>query len=98
MTISTKIAVMTGIPEYNERVNIFNVNIDDIITYKTKGYWIFSVVIGKTTTMIKVVDLFCENTVDGVNLYINTKQNSTTKCLLNPSRRIFKVRNIKKID
>ena len=33
-------------------------------------------------------------TIDGVNLYINRKQNSTTKCLLQPSRRIFKVRNI----
>jgi len=46
--------------------------------------------------MIQVVDLFCENTIDGVNLYINTTQNSTTKCLLNPSRRIFKVKNINK--
>jgi hypothetical protein len=87
---------MTGLPEYGERANIVNVNIDDIITYRVKGYWVFSVVIGTTSTMIQVVDLFCENTIDGVNLYINTTQNSTTKCLLNPSRRIFKVKNINK--
>ena len=97
MTNANKFAVMTGLPEYRERVNISNVNLDDVITYRVKGYWVFSVVIGTTTTMIQVVDLFCENTIDGVNLYINMKQNYTTKCLLNPSRRIFKVRNINKL-
>jgi hypothetical protein len=96
MTTANKFGVMTGLPEYGERANIVNVNIDDIITYRVKGYWVFSVVIGTTSTMIQVVDLFCENTIDGVNLYINTTQNSTTKCLLNPSRRIFKVKNINK--
>ena len=97
MTTANKFAVMTGLPEYSERANIVNVNLDDVITYRVKGYWVFSVVTGTTTTMIQVVDLFCENTIDGVNLYINRKQNFTTKCLLNPSRRIFKVRNINRL-
>jgi hypothetical protein len=55
---------------------------------------IFSVVIGTTPTAIQVDDLFCENTIDGVNLYINREQNSTTKCLLTPDRKIFKVTNV----
>jgi hypothetical protein len=97
MTIVNKFAVMNGLPEYGERANIVNVNINDVITYRVKRYWIFSVVIGITSTMIQVVDLFCENTIDGVNLYINMKQNSTTKCLLNPSRKIFKVININRL-
>jgi hypothetical protein len=97
MTTINKFAVMNGMPKYGERANIVNVNIDDVITYRVKGYWVFSVVIGTTATMIQVVDLFCENTIDGVNLYINRKQNYTTKCLLNPSRRIFKVRNINRL-
>jgi len=91
------IAIMTGLPQYGGRANIDNVNINDVITYSVKGYWIFSVVIGTTPSMIKVVDLFCENTINGVNLYINKIQNSTTKCLLSPSRRLFKVRNINKL-
>ena len=97
MTNANKFGVMTGLPEYGERANIVNVNINDVITYKVDGKMIFSVVIGTTTTMIQVVDLFCENTIDGVNLYINRKQNSTTKCLLKPSRRIFKVKNINRL-
>jgi hypothetical protein len=97
MTIANKFAVMIGVPEYGERANTVNANIDDVITYRVKGYWIFSVVIGTTPTMIQVIDLFCENTIDGVNLYINRKQNSTTKCLLQPSRRIFKVTNINRL-
>ena len=97
MTPSNKFAIMTGLPEYGERANIFNVNIDDVITYKVKGYWVFSAVIGTTQTMIQVIDLICENTINGVNLYINRNQNSTTKCLLKPSRRIFKVRNINRL-
>ena len=96
MTTANKFAVMTGLPEYSERANIVNVNLDDVITYRVKGYWVFSVVIGTTITMIQVVDLFCENTI-GTNLYINRKQNPTTKCLLNPSRRIFKVRNVNRL-
>ena len=97
MTTANKFALMSGLPKYGERVNIANVNIDDVITYRVKGYWVFSVVIGTTSTMIQVVDLFCENTMDGVNLYISQKQNSTTKCLLKPTRRIFKVRNINRM-
>ena len=97
MTTGDKFAIMTGMPEYGERANIANVNLHDVITYRVKGYWVFSVVIGTTTTMIQVVDLFCENTIDGVNLYINRIKNSTTKCLLKPSRKIFKVRNINRL-
>lgn len=85
---------MTGLPVYGERANIENVNIDDVITYRVEGLWIFSIVIGTTPTMIKVFDLFCENTEDGINLYINYEQNCTTKCLLKPTRRIFKVKNV----
>jgi len=97
MTPSNKFAIMTGLPEYGERANIVNVNIDDVITYRVKGYWVFSAVIGTTPTMIQVIDLICENTINGVNLYINRNQNYTTKCLLKPSRRIFKVRNINRL-
>jgi len=94
MTTVNRFALMTGLPEYGERANINNVNINDVITYRVKGYWVFSVVLGTTPTMIKVVDLICENTNNGVILYINNEQNITTKCLLSPTRRIFKVRNI----
>jgi len=97
MTTANKFALMSGLPKYGERVNIANVNIDDVITYRVKGYWVFSAVIGTTPTMIKVIDLSCENAIDGVNLYINRKQNSTTKCLLKPTRRIFKVANINRL-
>lgn len=87
-------AVMDGLPIYGLRVKISNVNINDVITYKVNGIWIFSVVIGTTATMIQVNDLICENTQDGINLYINHKQNSVTKCLLKESRRMFKVKNV----
>lgn len=94
MTTLNLFGVMTGLPEYDERANINNVNINDVITYKVKGYWIFSVVLGTTPSMIKVIDLICENTFNGVNLYINNKQNNITKCSLGPKRRIFKVKNV----
>jgi hypothetical protein len=94
MTTTNRFAIIKGLPVYGERATIHNVIINDVITYKVKGYWNFSLVIGTTPTMIKVVDLICENTSDGINLYINREQNSTTKCLLNPTRRIFKVTNI----
>jgi hypothetical protein len=97
MTTSKKFAVMPGLPEHGERANIINVNLDDVLTYIVQEKWVYSVVIGTTDAAIKVVDLFCENTIDGVNLYINRKKNSTTKCLLKPSRRIFKVRNINRL-
>jgi len=94
MTITNFFAVMTGLPLYGERAYINNVNVNDVITYKVKGILIFSVVLGTTPTMIKVVDLICENTIDGVNLYKNNEKNITTKCFLKPSRKIFKVTNI----
>lgn len=97
MTTFTKFSIMTGLPEYGERATIDNVNINDIITNKVKGIWVFSVVIGTTSSLIKVVDLFYEITIDGVNLYINNERNSTKKGTLNPSRKIFKVVNINRL-
>ena len=93
-----RFALMNGLPEYGDRANINNVNTNDVITYKVKGVWLFSVCLGTTPTMIKVVDLICENTNYGVNLYKNNEQNTTTKCLLNPRRRIFKVTNVNIIN
>ena len=87
----SRFAVMSGLPEYGERATINNVSEKDVLTYKVHGFWKFSAVVGTTSTMIKVIDLICENTSDGVNLYINSEKNSTTKCLLKPTRRIFKV-------
>ena len=88
---------MTGLPEYDkqrDRAKRHNVNVGNVITYKVKGKWILSVVKGTTTTAIQVDDLFCENTIDGVNLYRNMNQNVTTKGLIGVRRSIFKVRNI----
>lgn len=94
-TIATeRFAVMTGLPVYGERANIQNVNVNDVITYKVNGKWIFSVVIGTTPTSIKVFDLFCENTQQCINLYINYEVNYTTNCSLKPTRKIFKVQNV----
>ena len=98
--MTTAFAVITGLPEYNkkrDRANLFNVNLGDVITYKTNGLMIFSVVKGTTTTAIQVDDLICENTIDGVYLYRNMKQNITTKGLLTSSRKMFKVRNIHRL-
>jgi hypothetical protein len=97
MTTSNKFAIITGLPEYGERANNINVITGDVITYKVKGLWIFSVVVGTTPTMINVFDLICENTDYGINLYINHKKNPTTKCSLGMGRRIFKVRNINRV-
>ena len=52
---SERFAVITGLPIYGERANILNVEVNDVVSYKVKGRWIFSVVIGTTPTMIKVV-------------------------------------------
>ena len=87
-------AVMDGLPVYEVRAKISNVNVNDIITYKVNGFWIFSVVIGTTPTLMKVHDLIYENTENGINLYISYKQNSVTKCLLKESRKMFKIKNV----
>ena len=97
MTTANQFGVMNGLPVYGERADINNVNKNDVITYKVKGCWVFSVVMGTTPTMINVVDLICENTIDGVNLYISSEQNITTKCSLNTKGRMFKVRNINRV-
>lgn len=94
MTTSTRFAWMNRLPEYGERVILSNVRINDVITYKVKDRWVFSLVSGTTPTMIKVVDLICENTNVGISLYINHEQNTTTKGLLKPTRKIFKIRNV----
>ena len=50
-------AVMNGLPMYNQRAKVGNVIINDIITYRVKGKWIFSVVTGTTPSKIDVIDL-----------------------------------------
>lgn len=97
MTPTNRFGIITGFPEEGERAYINNVNINDVITYKVKGQRVFSVVLGTTTTMIKVVDLICEYTNNGVILYINSQQNVTTKCSLKPTRRLFKIRNVTRL-
>ena len=47
-------AVINGLPVYGLRAKINNVNVNDIITYKVNGIFIFSVVVGTTATMIQV--------------------------------------------
>jgi len=75
-----------------ERAYIGNINENDIISYKVKGNWIYSVVIGTTPTMIKVYDLKLENTEEGIKLYRREDKNEITKCLIKPSRKIFHVK------
>jgi len=89
------LAIINGLPLYDsERINLDNININDIITYKINGYQNYSVVIGTTPTMIKVLDLICENTNTSINFYINNKINEITKNFISPSRKIYKVINI----
>ena len=88
-------AIMDGLPMYNQRAKVGNVIINDIITYRVKGKWIFSVVTGTTPVTIKVSDLNCEITADSVRFYRkNDVKNPTTKCGLTDDRCIFKVGNI----
>ena len=88
-------AVMNGLPVYNGRAKVSNVIVNDIITYRVKGEWIFSVVTGTTPSSIKVIDLNCEITADSVRFYRkNDVKNPTTDGALTNTRRIFKVGNI----
>ncbi len=88
-------AIMNGLPMYNQRAKVGNVIINDIITYRVKGKWIFSVVTGTTPSSIKVIDLNCEITADSVRFYRkNDVKNPTTDCARTDDRRIFKVGNI----
>lgn len=87
-------AVMNGLPVYNGRAKVDNVIINDIITYKVKGVWIFSVVTGTTPSSIKVIDLDSEITADSVRFYCKNAKNPTTDNAVVDSRRIFKVDNI----
>jgi hypothetical protein len=87
-------AVLNGSPVYGDRAKINNVNTNDIISYRVNGLWVFSAVTGTSSTMIRVVDLICENTENGVNLYVNPEKNSVTKCFLRETRKIFKITNI----
>lgn len=84
-------AVIHGLHVYGLRAKINNVNINDVITYKVNGIFIFSLVIGTTAVIFDDTDLICENTQNGINLYINHKQNYITKCLLKESRRMIKI-------
>lgn len=94
MTSINYFGLINGLPEYSSPVSMDNTNIGDVITYKIKCNRIFSVILGITQTMIKFVNLICENTTDGVILYINNDQNIIIKCLSSPTRRLFKVKNI----
>jgi hypothetical protein len=85
---------MNGLPVYNGRAKVGNVIINDIITYRVKGQWIFSVVTGTTPSSIKVNDLNCEVTQDSVRFYCKNAKNPTTDNVVVDSRRIFKVGNI----
>ena len=87
-------AIMSGLPMYNQRAKVGNVIINDIITYRVKGKWIFSVVTGTTPSSIKVNDLNCEITADSVRFYYKNVKNSTTDNVITDDRRIFKVSNI----
>ena len=87
-------AIIHGLPVYGLRAKINNVNINDVITYKVNGIFIFSVVTGTTPVIFDDPDLICENTPNGINLYINHKQNYITKCLLKESRRMIKIKNV----
>jgi|LauGreDrversion4_2_1035121.scaffolds.fasta_scaffold30747_4 hypothetical protein len=95
MATTTKcFAVMNGLPVYNGRAKVSNVIVNDIITYRVKGKWIFSVVTGTTPSSIKVIDLSCEITDDSVRFYCKNVKNRTTDNAVVDSRRIFKVGNI----
>lgn len=87
-------AVMNGLPVYNGRAKVGNVIINDIITYRVDGEWIFSVVTGTTPSKIDVIDLDSEITADSVRFYCKNVTNRTTKGKLKDTRRIFKVGNI----
>ena len=87
-------AVMNGLPMYNQRAKVGNVIINDIITYRVGGKWIFSVVTGSTPSSINVNDLNCEITADSVRFYRKNMTNCTTNNKLTDDRRIFKVGNI----
>ena len=95
MNTTTKcFAVMNGLPVYNGRAKVGNVIINDIITYRVKDKWIFSVVTGTTPATIKVSDLGSEITADSVRFYRKNMTNCTTNDKLTDDRRIFKVGNI----
>ena len=87
-------AVMNGLPMYNQRAKVGNVIINDIITYRVKGKWIFSVVTGTTPSSIKVIDLDSDITAYSVRFYYKNVKNCTTDNVLTDDRRIFKVGNI----
>lgn len=87
--------IMSGLPEYGDRVNRNNVSVGDVISYKVRGRWILSKVVGITGVMINVVDLFCELTTYGIYLYENPEINTVTKNQLSPKREIYKVINVK---
>ena len=87
--------VMTELnPVYGERVKIDNVFINDVIIYKVKGIDVYSVVTGKTATMLKVFDLIVNDAVIWKIMYENIEINPTTKCYLSLNRKIYKVANV----
>jgi hypothetical protein len=88
-------AIMNGLPVKSiERANSQNVNINDIITYKVFGKWIYSVVTGIAPSSMSVSDIICEITEDCIYLSINPDKNPTTKGCVQNGREMYKVTNI----
>ena len=87
-------AKINGLPEYGDRVNIFNININGIITLKVKNIPIFCKVIGTTPTMIKVIDLDIAVTNECIKFKLKNSINITTKGYLTFTRKIYKLNNV----
>lgn len=85
---------MSGLPLCEQRITRDNVKINDVLHYMIDGRPVYSVVLYKTNTMIKVKDLYCEITMDAIHLYLKDEVNPITKCELCFSRKMFKVSNI----
>jgi hypothetical protein len=86
---------MNGLPVKSyDRATSQNVNINDIITYKVFGKWIYSVVTGITPSSIKISDLICEITDTCIYMSINPEINPTTKGSVQNGREMYKVTNI----
>ena len=88
-------AQILGLPKHEYRAKIENVKVNDIITCKVDGKWIFCKVDGTTPTMIKVSDLQSDIENNAICLYLIQNKNPITNGLLNENRRIFFVENVR---
>jgi hypothetical protein len=88
-------AIINGLPiKSSERAYSHNININDIITYKVFGKWIYSVVTGIVPSSMSVSDLICEITENCIYMSINPDKNPTTKGYVQNGREMYKVTNI----